>query len=75
MTVGLIIALALLGFELIVMFQKHHFLNLLVFLGVLSHYFLSYFDSKYIKLVLFLLGLSIILDSVWLAVMTQVPFL
>lgn len=54
--------------ELILMFHKHHFLNLLVLFGIFSIYFLNYFDKNYIKFLLILIVFSIITDIIWLGV-------
>ena len=62
------IAIFVFLWELVLMFHKHHFLNLLAIFGVLSIFFLNYFDKNYMKFLLVLLGASIVFDVVWLGV-------
>ena len=62
----------LLCIELILMFHKHHFYSLLAFLAVLAIFVLNYFDNKYMKFVLANLGISCLLDLVWMFVLANV---
>lgn len=62
----------MLAWEIVLIFHKHHFWNLLTLFAVLSIFFLKYFDQNYIKLVLSLLGISILLDLLWLIVLAGV---
>jgi hypothetical protein len=48
------------------MFVRHHFLNLLGYILVLSIFFLNYFDKYTIKATLAVLGASAVLDFVWI---------
>jgi hypothetical protein len=48
------------------MFVRHHFLDLMGYMLVLSIFFLNYFDKYTIKVTLALLGISAMLDLVWL---------
>lgn len=70
--VCLFISLFVLAWELVIMFDKHHFYNILCIFFVLSIYFLNYFDSNYVKFLLGALGLSLLLDMIWLIVHTRV---
>jgi len=54
------------------MFHKHHFINILCIFGVLSIFFLNYFDKNYIKFLLILLVITVIFDIVWLGVNARV---
>ena len=72
--VAFVAAVIVLVWELVMMFHRHHFFNVLVLFGVLSIYFLNYFDKGYIRLLLILLGGSIILDLIWFLVMVGVSF-
>lgn len=54
------------------MFTKHHFLNLLCLFGILSIFFLNYFDKNYMKFLLILIATTIIFDIVWLSVHARV---
>ena len=54
-----------LGLEMIMMFHKQHFYTLLTLCSVLCIFFLNYFDSTYIRLVIFNLILSSMFDMVW----------
>lgn len=58
--------------ELVLMFHKHHFLNLLAIFAVLSIFFLNYFDKNYMKFLLILLAASFVFDIVWLGVHARV---
>lgn len=60
--------IALGGFlvELICMFVRHHFLNIFCYILVLSIFFLNYFDKYTIKVALAALGISILLDFIWI---------
>lgn len=59
-------------FELILMFVRHHFLNCLAYIFVFGIYFLNYFDRIYVKVCLYLLLGSEVLDFIWLIVMAGV---
>lgn len=59
-------------FELILMFVCHHFLNCLAYIFVFGIYFLNYFDRIYVKVCLYLLLGSELLDFIWLIVMAGV---
>lgn len=59
-------------FELILMFVRHHFLNCLTYIFVFGIYFLNYFDRIYVKVCLYLLLGSEVLDFIWLIVMAGV---
>lgn len=54
------------------MFHKHHFYSLLAILAVLTIFFLNYFDYIYIKFVLINLGISCVLDLIWMIVLANV---
>lgn len=56
------------------MFHKEHFYNLLTICSVLCIFFMNYFDATYIKIVLFNLILSSILDMIWEIAKAKVPF-
>ena len=59
------IAMISLGLEIIMMFHKNHFYTLLSECSVLSIFFLNYFDSTFIKIVIGNLLLSSVLDMIW----------
>lgn len=59
------IAMISLGLEIIMMFHKNHFYTLLTLCSVLSIFFLNYFDSTFIKIVIANLLLSSVLDMIW----------
>lgn len=56
------------------MFHKHHFYNILAYISVFGVFFLNYFDKTYMKFVLINLGISVILDLVWMIVSANVVF-
>lgn len=51
-----------------VMFNKHHFFNLLVFTLIFLIFAQNFFDKTYMKVVLISTAVSILLDFVWLIV-------
>jgi hypothetical protein len=69
---ALILLLLSFLFELILMFVRHHFLNCLAYIFVFGIYFLNYFDRIYVKVCLYLLLGSELLDFIWLIVMAGV---
>ena len=71
---ALILLFLLIALELLLMFHKHHFYNLLVYGIILSVFFLNYFDPTYIKFLLANVVLSIVLDIVWLIGLAAVYF-
>lgn len=70
--IALILSVIILLWEIVLIFHKHHFFNLLIMLFVLAIYFLNYFDRNYIKFILIGLGSSVLLDILWLIVMAKV---
>ena len=60
--------------EFIMLFHKHHFFNLMVISLIVSMFVLKYFDKKYVLILLSALGVSCLLDFVWLIVMASVYF-
>ncbi len=58
--------------ELILMFHKHHFYNILVYIAILAIFFMNYFDKHYMKFCLVNLGIATILDFIWLIVQADV---
>lgn len=54
------------------MFIRHHFLNILTYISILSVFFLQYFNSTYMKLILTELFLAVGLDIAWLVVHAEV---
>ena len=48
------------------MFTRHHFLNLLGYILVLSIFSLNYFDKYTINTTLAVLGVSVLLDLIWI---------
>ena len=56
------------------MFVRHHFINILAYLAALSIYFLNYFDSTYIKVVLITIFVAVLSDICWFALHSRVPF-
>jgi hypothetical protein len=58
--------------EIFCMYVRHHFLNILVYISVLSIFFLQYFDGTYIKTLLIMLGLAVGFDVSWLIVHASV---
>ena len=55
--------------EVVVMFEKYDFLNLLVFVCSLSIFLLNYFDKNYLVLCIALTGVSVLMDTIWLFVL------
>lgn len=51
--------------EMFMMFVKHHFLSMLVYLTILGIFLLNYFDKYYIKTCLYLTAISVVLDFIW----------
>lgn len=51
--------------ELILMYHRHHFYDLVVYLAVLGIFMLNYFDMYYIRFCLGMLALGMLLDLVW----------
>ena len=70
--IAFIITVIVLVWELVLLFHRHHFFNILVLFGVLAIYFHNYFDKGYIRLLLILLGASVMLDLIWFLVMVGV---
>jgi len=64
--VVLIITIISIGAEIICMFAKHHFFNILCYLLVIAIFALNYFDQAYIKLCEISFGVSILFDLIWL---------
>lgn len=64
----LVLILTLICFllEIMCVFVRHHFLNLLGYVLVLSIFFLNYFDKYTIKTSLIVLGVAVLFDLVWL---------
>lgn len=60
------------GIELFVMFQKNHFFNLIVCTLILLIYVQNYFDKLYMRITLVAIGLAIVLDFMWLSVLSEV---
>lgn len=63
--VVLIIVLVLFGCEILGMFVRHHFLNFLAYLAVLSIFALNYFDRLYLRFTEVILTVSFVLDLLW----------
>ena len=70
-----IITIITLLLEMVLMFHKHHFFNILVYLSIFAIFFLNYFDHYYIKYVLFTLLISSLFDIVWLIINAKVIYL
>ena len=49
-----------------IMFDKHHFCNLLVFFCIFSIFLFNYFDKYYMMFLLVVIGLSLLMDFAWL---------
>ena len=58
--------------ELIIMFVKQPFISALAYIFVFGIYLLNYFDRQYVKVCLGALGISVLLDFIWLFVMAGV---
>lgn len=58
--------------ELIMMYHRHHFHNALVYIAVLSIFFLNYFDKYYMRFCLAALGVAFLLDFIWVIVHADV---
>lgn len=58
-----------------VMFHKNHFFNLLVCALILLIYVQNYFDKLYMRITLIALGLAIVLDFMWLSVLSEVLYI
>ena len=71
--IALIILLLAFLFELIIMFVKQPFISALAYILVFGIYLLNYFDRQYVKVCLGALGISVLLDFIWLFVMAGVP--
>ena len=70
--VALIVLLLSFMMELILMFVKDPFISCMAYILVFGIYLLNYFDRSYIRLCLFALLTSVILNIVWLIVMAGV---
>lgn len=66
MKLVLILTLVCFILEIMCVFVRHHFLNLLGYVLVLSIFFLNYFDKYTIKTSLVVLGVAVLFDLVWL---------
>lgn len=71
----LIITLVIFLIEVILMFHRDHFLNILVYISILAIFFLNYFDQLYIRFCLVCLMVAIILDFIWAIVQSSVKHL
>lgn len=60
------LALAFGILEIVVIYGKYDFLNLIVLTCLLAIYLLNHFDSTYIKVTITMLIISLILDFIWL---------
>ena len=67
-----IITIILFILELIITFHKHHFYNLLIYIGIFSIVLLGYFDRYYMKFILFNIILSIVFDLLWIITQASV---
>lgn len=54
--------------EMVIMFHKHHYLNILAYLAIFAIYFLNFFDHYYMKFTLALIGISVIFDVAWVII-------
>lgn len=70
----LMMMIPMLVFQILCMFVRHHFLNVLVYLSILSIFFLNYFDKNYMRFCLILTAISIIWDLLWLITRSDVSF-
>ena len=59
-------------FELILMFVKSSFASALAYILVFGIYLLNYFDRWYVRVCLAALGISVLMDLIWLFVMVGV---
>jgi len=59
-------------FELILMFVKDPFISSLAYLAVFGIYLLNYFDRYYVRVCMYLLLTSVVLDIIWLIVLPGV---
>lgn len=66
--ITLIVTLILFALELILMFHKHHFFNLMCLFMVASAYVLNYFEKKYVLMMIGAVAASLALDLVWIIV-------
>lgn len=63
-----LLTMSLFFLELLLINHKYHFLTILCALALVAIFGLNYFDEMYIRLVMILLGLSLLLDFIWLFV-------
>ena len=69
-----LLSVILFVFELILMFHKNHFYNALVYVAIFAIVLMGYFDKLYMKFVLVNLGVSILLDFLWVILQASVSF-
>lgn len=67
-----LITFAMLLLEIFCMYVKHHFTNILVYIAILSVFFLNYFDSTYMKSLLAMIAIAIGFDIAWMIVQAEV---
>lgn len=68
----LVSTLVMMGIEVFVMFHKNHFFNLIVCVLILLIYVQNYFDKLYMRVTLIAIALGIVLDFMWLSVLSEV---
>lgn len=70
--IALLLLIVSVLFEFIQMFVKDPFISCLAYLFVFGIYLLNYFDRYYVRVCMYMLLASIILDLIWLIVMPGV---
>ena len=71
----LIITVVLFLIELLIVFNKTSFFNLMVYCAIFAIIFLGYFDKYYMKFILASIAISIIFDLLWLIFLAGVHIL
>lgn len=50
------------------MFDKHHFYNMMLYFSIGSIFLFNYFDKYYMGFVLVFIGVSLLMDFIWLVI-------
>ncbi len=61
-----------LAIDLVIMFQKHHFMNLIAIFLIIAAYALNFFERRYVLVILGWLAVSIAMDIAWMVINASV---
>jgi xanthine/uracil permease len=61
--------------ELFCMYVRHHFMNTLAYLAIISIFLLNYFDKNYMRFTLITTAIAVGCDLLWLISHSDVIFI